>query len=42
MDNFSELLKNAIAEGDDLESAMRKAASQAAKEAVESLLQTEV
>ena len=42
MDNFSELLKNAIAEGDDLESAMRKAAATAAKEAVESLLQTEV
>ena len=42
MDNFSELLKNAIAEGDDLESAMRKAAATAAKEAVESLLRTEV
>ena len=42
MDNFSELLKNAIAEGDDLESAMRKAAAIAAKEAVESLLRTEV
>ena len=42
MDNFSELLKNAIAEGDDLESAMRKAAAIAAKEAVESLLKTEV
>lgn len=42
MDNFSELLKDAIAGGDDLESAMRKAANQAAKEAVESLLRTEV
>lgn len=42
MDNFSELIKEAIAEGDDLESAMRKAAAIAAKEAVESLFQTEV
>lgn len=42
MDNFSELIKEAIAGGDSLESAMRKAANQAAKEAVESLLQTEV
>ena len=42
MDNFSELIKEAIAGGDDLESAMRKAAAIAAKEAVESLLQTEV
>ena len=42
MDNFSELIKEAIAEGDGLESAMRKAAAIAAKEAVESLLQTEV
>lgn len=42
MDNFSELLREAIAGGDDLESAMRKAAATAAKEAVESLLQTEV
>ena len=42
MDNFSELLKEAIAGGDDLESAMRKAANRAAKEAVESLLRTEV
>lgn len=33
MDNFSELIKEAIAGGDDLESAMRKAANQAAKEA---------
>ena len=38
MDNFSELIKEAIAGGDDLESAMRKAAAIAAKEAVESLL----
>ena len=38
MDNFSELIKEAIAEGDDLESAIRKAAAIAAKEAVESLL----
>ena len=42
MDNFSELIKEAIAGGDDLESAMRKAAAAAAKEAVESLLRTEV
>lgn len=42
MDNFSELIKEAIAEGDSLESAMRKAAAIAAKEAVESLLRTEV
>ena len=41
MDNFTQLLKDAIAQGDDLESAMRKAAAAAAKEAVESLLQTE-
>ena len=34
MDNFSELIKEAIAGGDDLESAMRKAANQAAKEAI--------
>lgn len=34
MDNFSELIKEAIAEGDDLESVMRKAAAIAAKEAV--------
>ena len=34
MDNFSELLREAIAGGDDLESAMRKAANQAAKEAI--------
>ena len=37
MDNFSELTKEAIAEGDGLGSAMRKAAAIAAKEAVESL-----
>lgn len=42
MDNFSELIKEAIAEGDSLESAMRKAAAIAAKEAVESLLRTEL
>ena len=36
MDNFSELIKEAIAGGDSLESAMRKAANLAAKEAVES------
>ena len=42
MDNFSELIKEAIAGGDGLESAMRKAAATAAKEAVESLLRTEV
>ena len=42
MDNFSEFIKDAIAGGDDLESAMRKAANQAAREAVESLLRTEV
>ena len=35
MDNFSELIKEAIAGGDDLESAMRKAANLAAKEALE-------
>lgn len=34
-------MKNAIAEGDDLESAMRKTVATAAKEAVESLLRTE-
>ena len=34
MDNFSELIREAIAGGDDLESAMRKAANQAAKEAI--------
>ena len=35
MDNFSELIKEAIAGGDSLESAMRKAANLAAKEAGE-------
>ncbi len=35
MDNFSESIKEAIAGGDDLESAMRKAANLAAKEALE-------
>lgn len=42
MDNFSELIKNAIAEGDNLESAMRKAAIIMAKESVESLLRSEL
>ena len=42
MDNFSELIKNAIAEGDNLESAMRKAAIIMAKESVESLLKSEL
>ena len=31
MDNFTQLLKDAIAQGDDLESEMRKAAAIAAK-----------
>ncbi len=34
MDNFSELLKDAIAGGDDLESAMLKAANKAVEEAI--------
>ena len=42
MDNFSELIKNAIAEGDNLESAMRKAALLMARESVESLLRSEL
>lgn len=42
MDNFSELIKNAIAEGDNLESAMRKAAIIMARESVESLLRSEL
>ena len=42
MDNFSELIKNAIAEGDNLESAMRKVAIIMAKESVESLLRSEL
>ena len=42
MDNFTQLPKDAIAQGDDLESAMRKAATIAAKEAAESLLKTEI
>lgn len=42
MDNFSELIKNAIAEGDNLESAMRKVALLMARESVESLLRSEL
>ena len=42
MDNFSELIKNAIAEGDNLESAMRKVALLMARESVESLLKSEL
>ena len=42
MDNFSELIKNAIAEGDNLESAMRKAALLMTRESVESLLRSEL
>lgn len=42
MDNFSELIKNAIAEGENLESAMRKAAIIMARESVESLLRSEL
>ncbi len=41
MGDFNEILKAAIDGGDHLESAMRKAASLAAKEAIESLLMTE-
>lgn len=41
MGDFNEILKAAIDGGDHLESAMRKAASLAAKEAIESLLRTE-
>ena len=39
---FNEILKAAIDGGESLESAMRKAAAQAAKEAVESLPKTEI
>lgn len=42
MEDFNEILKKAIDGGETLESAMRKAAVQATKEAVESLLRTEV
>ena len=42
MEDFSELLKEAIEGGDGLEEAMRKAAARAAKEAIESLLRSEV
>ena len=42
MGDFNEILKAAIDGGESLESAMRKAAAQAAKEAVESLLKAEV
>ena len=42
MEDFSELLKEAIEGGDGLEEAMRKAAARAAKEAVESLLRAEL
>ena len=42
MGDFNEILKAAIDGGESLESAMRKAASLAAKEAVESLLKTEI
>lgn len=42
MGDFNEILKAAIDGGDSLESAMRKAASLAAKEAIESLLKTEI
>ena len=41
MGDFNEILKAVIDGGDHLESAMRKAASLAAKEAIESLLRTE-
>ena len=40
--DFNEILKAAIDGGESLESAMRKAASLAAKEAIESLLRTEI
>lgn len=42
MGDFNEILKAAIDGGESLESAMRKAAAQAAKEAVEPLLKTEI
>ena len=42
MGDFNEILKAAIDGGDHLESAMRKAASLAAKEAIESLLRTDI
>lgn len=42
MADFNGLLKEAIDGGESLESAMRKAASIAAKEAIESLLRTEI
>ena len=42
MGDFNEILKAAIDGGESLESAMRKAASLAAKEAIESLLRTEI
>lgn len=42
MGDFNEMLKAAIDGGESLESAMRKAASLAAKEAIESPLRTEM
>ena len=42
MDNFSELIKEAIAKGESLEAAMRKAVLIAAKQTVESLLRSEI
>lgn len=39
---FNGILKEAIESGESLESAMKKAAAQAAKEAVEPLLKTEI
>lgn len=42
MDNFSELIKEAIAKGESLEAAMRKAVLIVAKQTVESLLRSEI
>ena len=42
MDNFSELIKEAIAKGESLEAAMRKAVIIVAKQTVESLLRSEI
>lgn len=42
MDNFSEIIQTTIEEGDFLDAAIRKASLLAAKEAVESLLQSEL
>ena len=42
MGDFNGILKEAIESGESLESAIRKAAAQATKEAVESLLKTEI